>query len=46
MDKQVTVVAEAACTGLEGAVKKRKAEIASLEDEVSVLENDLRKGSS
>ncbi|RPD57636.1 hypothetical protein L226DRAFT_481906 [Lentinus tigrinus ALCF2SS1-7] len=41
MDDHVVVVSEAACSGLEGLVGRRRAEVEQLQDEVQSLETEL-----
>ena len=41
MNDHVVVVSEAACSGLEGLVGKRRAEMEDLQDEVRSLEEEL-----
>ncbi len=41
MSERVVVVAQTACTSLEGIVEKRKVEVEELLDEVDALDSDI-----
>ena len=41
MDEHVVLVSETACSGLEGIVDKRKAEVQELKEEVQSLEAEV-----